>query len=112
MYIGNHLMIDGLVNEMPNKDHVERMLIEIPELIGMSILLGPYIAGGIPENPGITGILVIDFSHIAIHTFNETQIVSIDIYSCKPFSDKPILEYFNKELTWKTRKVKMCARAV
>lgn len=77
---------------------LEGFLKKLPGLIGMSILHGPVIKEGIPENPGITGFVVIDYSHISVHTFSKYNEALIDIFSCKPydqeFAMKVTLEYF------------------
>ena len=64
----------------------------------MNILDGPHLVKGVPENPGVTGIEVIDKSHIAIHTFDENNTISIDVYSCKPFNAKNAVEYLKKQI--------------
>jgi len=84
--IGLHLMVDGVYSEPVDRVTVERVLRELPRLIGMSTLLGPFVVEGVPENPGWTGFVIIDKSHISVHTFTETYTVSIDVYSCKPFN--------------------------
>lgn len=53
--------------------------------VHMNILTGPVVVEGVPENPGITGFAVLDFSHAAAHTFTANGDVMIDIFSCKPF---------------------------
>lgn len=84
----------------------------LPGVIDMSVLRGPEIAEGIPENPGISGFVIIDFSHISIHTFSKYNEALVDIFSCKPFkkedATKAVLEYFKvkesdariKEVFW------------
>lgn len=91
--IGLHMMVDGLVDEPVTRETVERILRELPGLIGMSILDGPHVVEGVPENPGWTGFVIIDKSHISVHAFTETRTVSIDVYSCKPFNAKMAVSY-------------------
>ena len=91
--IGLHLMVDGIYTRPVGRDTVERILRELPGLIDMSILLGPYVVEGVPGNPGWTGFVVIDKSHISVHTFTETRTVSVDVYSCKPFDAEAALAY-------------------
>lgn len=85
---------------------------KLPGVIGMSVLKGPEIAEGIPENPGISGFVIIDFSHISIHTFSKYNEALVDIFSCKPFKQEAatgaVLKYFKvkqkdariKEVFW------------
>jgi S-adenosylmethionine decarboxylase len=66
----------------------------IPELIQMTPITQPYVfpyEGLVPEDKGITGIVIIAESHISVHSFEEKGYCFIDIFSCKPFDyDKAI----------------------
>ena len=99
--IGIHLMVDGITANRVTEATVKQILTELPVKIDMHILDGPHIIQGVPENPGITGIEVIDKSHIVIHTFSETNTISIDVYSCKPFNTKKVLEYLRQNIEFK-----------
>lgn len=60
----------------------------LPYKIGMTPITQPYVfpyEGLVPEDRGITGILIIAESHITIHSFEEKGWCFIDIFSCKPF---------------------------
>lgn len=105
--IGLHLMVDGLVEGHVSRETVELVLRELPCLLGMSILDGPHVVEGVAENPGLTGFVVIDKSHISVHTFTKTNTVSIDVYSCEPFNAKRVVSYLRdhirfSELTTRT----------
>ena len=67
----------------------------------MQILGGPVVTHGFPGNEGLSGFVLIDFSHISIHTFTKDKQALVDIFSCKAFDQeaaiKPILEYFQVE---------------
>ena len=75
----------NLNDSQKTKDFIEKFV----TIIGMNILAGPIITNGIPENPGITALIAIDFSHISIHTFTKYDEALVDIFSCKPF-DKEV----------------------
>lgn len=64
---------------------IERALADIARICGMRIVAGPLVAPGIPENPGLSGICIVDFSHISIHTFSNPCEVCVDVFSCKPY---------------------------
>jgi S-adenosylmethionine/arginine decarboxylase-like enzyme len=98
--IGLHLIVDGVVKDDVNKETISHILSELPSLIGMHILSGPHIVMGVPENPGWTGFDIIDKSHIAIHTFSETCVVSIDVYSCKSFKTEEVTDYLRQHLDY------------
>ena len=99
--IGVHLIVDGYTEGPVGADVVEHILVDLPPRIDMNILDGPYVVKGVPENPGYTGIEVIDKSHIAIHTFTENNTISIDVYSCKAFNAKIVVEYLQKHIEFK-----------
>jgi len=76
----------------------------IPELINMTPITQPYVfpySGLVPEDKGITGIVIIAESHISIHSFEEKGYCFIDIFSCKDFdvekAIKVTLEFFKPE---------------
>ncbi|HRE76635.1 MAG TPA: adenosylmethionine decarboxylase [Flavobacterium sp.] len=41
---------------------------------------------------GATGFILLEESHISIHTWPEHQFAAIDIFSCKPFEKEAIIE--------------------
>lgn len=60
----------------------------LPELIEMTPITQPYVfpySGLVPEDKGITGILIIAESHLSIHSFEEKGYSFVDIFSCKEF---------------------------
>lgn len=67
---------------------LKKFLVHLTHTIGMNVLKGPIVAKGIPENPGLSGIVIIDFSHISVHTFTDTHEALVDIFSCKPYNQK------------------------
>jgi len=75
------------------KAKVREFLEELVKRANMTILDGPIITEGVAENPGLSGVVLIDFSHIAVHTFAKHNEVLIDIFSCKPFERNPMVDY-------------------
>lgn len=67
---------------------LKKFLVHLTHTIGMNVLKGPIVANGIPENPGLSGVVIIDFSHISVHTFTDTHEALVDIFSCKPYDQK------------------------
>ena len=96
--IGLHLMLDGVMSEPISHETVDLILQELPGRIGMNILAGPVVVAGHPLNPGWTGFVVIDMSHIAIHTFTEGNRISIDVYSCQPFEVSEVECYLKSKI--------------
>lgn len=110
-----HIIIDlkeVADDPLSSKEGLEQFLVDLSKKIGMNVLAGPYVVEGIPQNPGLTGLLAIDFSHISAHTFTNSKEALIDIFSCKPYDQKIAqnftLEYFQvdrskariKEVYW------------
>ncbi len=110
--IGLHLIVDGTTNTPVSKETVSHILGELPGLIDMNILSGPYVVEGVPENPGVTGFVIIDKSHIAIHTFTETDTISVDVYSCKAFNAKKAVQYLQGKLDFKEMTTRTITREV
>ena len=82
-----HLTIDGRSEVNINDKALVRMsLIRLVQICKMKILRGPIIVKGVPANPGVTGLVIIDFSTISIHTFSKSNKVMIDVFSCKPYN--------------------------
>ncbi len=96
-----HIIID--VADAPNEvlndvEGLKKFLNDLPPLIDMHALTQPMVIAGVPENPGITGFVIIDYSHISAHTFTNNGEALVDIFSCKPYEQetavKATLDYF------------------
>lgn len=111
-----HIIVDmeGIKPEIINdKVGLKSFLDNFPPLIGMRALHDPVIVEGVPQDPGISGFVIVDFSHISVHTFYPNCDALVDIFSCKPFDkEKAIneaLKYFKvkkdqariKEVYWR-----------
>lgn len=67
----------------------------LPELIHMTPITQPYVfpySGLVPEDKGITGIVIIAESHISVHSFEEKGYCFIDIFSCKDMDVEKAIE--------------------
>jgi S-adenosylmethionine decarboxylase len=72
--------------DVSSSEFLKVFLAELASCVEMHILAGPLIAEGHPDNPGMTGFVVVDYSHISIHTFTAHDEALIDIFSCKPYN--------------------------
>ena len=88
--IGLHLTIDAVMLDPVERGVLERVLRDLPSRIDMNVLHEPVVVEGHMSNPGLTGFVIIDKSHIAIHTFTETNLISFDVFSCKEFDFEKI----------------------
>ena len=74
---------------------VKRWIEAIVNEINMKIFLGPYVKRCETEgNEGITGICVIETSHLAIHVWDNIPqpYAQIDLYSCKDFNHQIVID--------------------
>jgi S-adenosylmethionine decarboxylase len=96
---GPHLLIDGThcdTRKLADRILVERILSDYPAAIGMTKIGGPYMfeyQAPDPAYSGVSGLVVIAESHIAIHTFPELDYFTMDIFSCKNFDHEKAIAY-------------------
>ena len=87
--VHKHLIIRAEANKVPTDvEELTNWLKDFIVFIGMKILMGPYVKYCTMEgNRGITGIAVIETSHIAIHIWDEPvpALIQMDVYSCADF---------------------------
>jgi len=93
-----HLIVDGFggnYQRLTDFDYVFDLLNNLPDEIGMTKIMPPYVFkyhGKRPEDWGVSGFVIIAESHIAIHTFPEKGYVNCDIFSCKEFETDLAIE--------------------
>jgi S-adenosylmethionine/arginine decarboxylase-like enzyme len=92
-----HQLMTGFANN-PIKDEMalHKWMTELVYKIDMNILSGPHVKYLDKEgNRGISGIVMIDTSHIAIHIWDELEpaLVQMDVYSCKKFDDQIVIDH-------------------
>jgi S-adenosylmethionine decarboxylase len=96
---GPHLIIDGSrcnTRKLADRILVEQVLNNYPSAIGMTKIGGPYMfeyQAPDPAYSGVSGLVVIAESHIAIHTFPELDYFTMDIFSCKNFDHEKAIAY-------------------
>ena len=99
-----HLIIRAEVNRpLKGEKETKQWLRKLVKKIDMKIIKGPF-AGYVTKegNRGITGVVMIETSHIAIHVWDETlpALVQCDVYSCAEFSSNEVLaEFIDMEVT-------------
>ena len=94
-----HLIIRAEVNSpITSEKEIKKWLRNLVKKIDMKIIKGPYASYVSKEgNRGITGVVMIETSHIAIHICDEERpaLVQCDVYSCAEFSTNEVLAEFN-----------------
>ena len=93
-----HLIIRAEVNRpLRSEKETKQWLRKLVKKIDMKIIKGPYASYVSKEgNRGITGVVMIETSHIAVHVWDETlpALVQCDVYSCAEFSSNEVLTEF------------------
>lgn len=100
-----HLLIDGYdcrSHLLSDRDSLLRWLDALPPKIGMSVLMPPAVERiehprCKPEDEGLSGVVVICESHIAVHTWPRLLEVQADVYSCRPFEAEAVLACFVRD---------------
>lgn len=116
-----HLLIRTEVKNPPKtEEQIINWMNNLIAKIDMNILAGPYASKVSKKgNKGISGVAIIDTSHVGIHTWDETDpaLVQLDVYSCKEFNKIDVLscieefdpitvdyKYFDRENNFKELK--------
>ncbi len=105
---GPHLMLEANGcnrDKLMNLNLLTDLLNKLPEKMQMTKVMDPHVFefndGTIPEDWGLTGIVIIAESHLAIHTFPDKGFITVDIFSCKDFDTRlavdMIVEAFEPE---------------
>ena len=93
-----HLIIRAeVIRPITSEKEIKKWLRNLVKKIDMNIIKGPYASYVSKEgNRGITAIVMIETSHIAIHVWDEQSpsLVQCDVYSCAEFSSNEVLIEF------------------
>lgn len=107
---GLHLTFDAYncdKEALNDKSLVYDILDNLPEKIGMRKLMKPHVlfaqANKKRDPGGWSGFVMIQESHISLHTFIKRRFVTADVYSCKIFNTKRVINYFKK--AFKTKEI-------
>ena len=80
------------------KAYLEDWMANLIEGQGMNILSGPHVAYvDKVGNRGLTGVAIIETSHVAVHIWDETSpaLVQLDFYTCGTLDKDAILRAIN-----------------
>jgi S-adenosylmethionine decarboxylase len=101
---GLHFMLD-MYNCDPkvldDANYLYHVLDDLPAKIDMRQLTKPCLVttpgNGAHDPGGWSGFIIIEESHISLHTFVKRKFVTIDVYSCKKFDTDKTLAYFEEK---------------
>ena len=117
-HFGEHVTLDGYNGDfdlLNSEEVVTKALQEMPGEMDMTILGGPvvYFAKGndLKDPGGWSGFVVIEESHISIHTFPARGFISADVYTCKNGMDQQkIVQFFRDRFGIKDEEVNFIKR--
>jgi len=96
-----HLIVRAETRKTPDDPSwCHAWLTELVKKLGMKICQGPITAYvDVPGNAGLTGLVIIETSHIALHCWDEANpgLVQLDVYSCADFDPKLIFDLIDNE---------------
>ena len=94
--VHKHLLIKAEVQNPPtNEKQTISWMKKLIDKINMNILAGPYSSKVSKKgNKGLSGVAIIDTSHISIHTWDEQEpaLIQLDVYSCKEFKKADVID--------------------
>ena len=95
-----HFILNAIVsNPINDEETCKKFLTDLVEIVDMEILV-PASAKycNIPGNEGVTGTIIITTSHMSIHIWPKqpNPYIRMDVYSCKDFTSKKIINHVEK----------------
>jgi len=96
---GPHLMLDCKGCDYEKINDVQTVfdfLYNLPDRIGMTKITQPHVfpySGLVPEDRGVTGVVIIAESHLTFHSFVAKDYFFFDLFSCKPFDTDLVTQY-------------------
>lgn len=95
---GKHLIIDFYkIGKFPTTTEIYNILATLPDMIDMKKLTLPYVVKGADHLPGWTGNVIIETSHITIHTFEDGDYIAFDLFSCKTFDEQVVIKFLEEQ---------------
>jgi len=94
--VHKQIIISGYVTNPPKDTvYMKSWFEKLIQTIDMKILDGPHLVYCDMEgNRGLTGIAIIETSHIALHSWDEISpgLIELDIFSCKYFDPNDVID--------------------
>ena len=96
--IHKHMLVKATLGLTPNKDfRLDNDLKALVKIIDMKILSGPHTVWcDTPGNVGYSSAIIIETSSITWHSWNHTNELHLDIFSCKDFSIESVLNWLSR----------------
>lgn len=95
-----HVIVRAYVTKPPvNGDSLSEWCKDVISSVGMKCIGGPLVVHSDMEgNAGYTAVAILDFSHLAIHSWDEITpaLIEFDLFSCKDFDVNIVLTKLNE----------------
>ena len=88
-----------------NREELCKFLKDIVTLAKMNGLGPSHIVKGAAHLPGLTGVQIIETSHIALHCFSKNTSYMFNIESCKDFNENRLKIYILQKFKPKTYRI-------
>ena len=102
MALHNQLLINGYSDNPPTDEaFIKQWMENLVQEIDMKIIQGPYTAYVTKEgNRGLTAIVMIETSHIALHVWDEDNpgMIQFDLYTCSTLPVNDVIENLKSSL--------------
>lgn len=96
MALHNHLLLNGSATRPPKDEALTiEWMRELVESIDMKVIQGPFASYVTKEgNRGLTAVVMIETSHIALHVWDETDpaFIQFDLYTCSTLPIKRVID--------------------
>jgi S-adenosylmethionine/arginine decarboxylase-like enzyme len=96
MALHNHVLINGYTLLPPtDEQQTIKWMKDLVDSIGMKVIQGPFASYVTQEgNRGLTAIVMIETSHIAMHVWDETDpaFMQFDLYTCSTLPVEKVIE--------------------
>ncbi len=95
---GTHVLLDLQdASHLDNDAKLRDVLRAAADAVGATVLGDTF--HRFDGRGGVTGVVVLQESHISIHTWPETGFAAVDIFLCGAMSPDPALDVINAALT-------------
>mgnify|MGYP003335437126 FL=1 len=95
-----HVIVRAYVSNPPiNATALSEWCTDVISSVGMKCIGGPLVVHSDMEgNAGYTAVAILDFSHLAIHSWDEISpaLIEFDLFSCKNFDIETVLTKLNE----------------
>jgi S-adenosylmethionine decarboxylase len=111
MHYGKHLLVEVITKnpkELTDKKLIKKVFEEIVKAVNITPVLKPVIYQfpaklKAPKKlkGGLTAFYIIAESHLAIHTWPENNYFAFDLFSCKDFDERIVIQILKKNFSLK-----------